>query len=176
MLAVPRVLGRLQSLEFASPPRLFAAQLAPTLQALVVVAHTTGTSHALLPDGTRNEYQPGHLLLAFRTGQLARARLEIGALARSFVQCEALQARARGTVNAVGKMWSEALTPLHEKMGEVAQRLIPRGTTVAHEFLSLLVAGTSPSYMHQFFIRDLKEADLARMPTTRCCITRQALL
>ena len=39
------------------------------------------------------EHAPGSLLLAFRTGQLNRAYLEIRALALSYMQCQALTAR-----------------------------------------------------------------------------------
>ena len=58
------------------------------------------------------EHAAGTLLLAFRTGQLTRAHLEIRALALSYMQCEVLAARARQAIETAGQLWADAAAPL----------------------------------------------------------------
>jgi hypothetical protein len=76
-------IGDLPAMRFEAPPELMAVQLASSMHALTVVVRTKARAHALLPDGTRQEHEAGTLLLAFRTGQLSRSRMEISALALS---------------------------------------------------------------------------------------------
>ena len=81
-------LAELPALRFGGggPPQLLAVQLASTLHALTVVLRTASETAVMLPDGTRQQHEAGLLLLSFRTGQLARSRQEIAALALSSMQ------------------------------------------------------------------------------------------
>ena len=94
---------------------------------LTVATWTDGPTRALLPDGTQAEHEGGLLVLAFRTGQLARGRVEIEALALSFMQCESLAYRAYAGIEAAKSVWTEALSPFHEKMEAMAQMLSAEG-------------------------------------------------
>ena len=161
-------IGALPALEFAqSPPKLLNVKLAASLHALTVIVQTAGPAHALLPDGTKQEHAQGTLLLAFRTGQLTRANLEIRALALSYMQCEALASRAKAAIEICGKLWSEAVSPLHSKMSALDQELKQNNIpgTVAEHLTMLLGVGlpSRPACLQTFMLRELKEADLTRL-------------
>ena len=103
----------LPALQFGATPSLVAVRLASSLHSLTVVARTSAPSHAILPDGTRQEHPPGTLLLAFRTGQLTRARREIRALALSFMQvCPRPLSRAFSRLLRP-QIWPHLLSPFH---------------------------------------------------------------
>ena len=147
-----------------STPSLLAVQLASSLHALTVVARTSAPSHALLPDGTWQEQPAGTLLLAFRTGQLTRARREIRALALSFMQCKALASRAKEGLHAAQRLWQEAVSPLHTKMASLAAKLQDtRGLkTVSEQLAVLLAAGVPSPLLQAFFSTELREIELTR--------------
>ena len=154
----------LPSLRFASMPTLLDVRLDPSLHALTVVVLTSGPTQAILPDGGKQEHKPGTLVLAFRTGQLTRSRVEIRALALAFMQCEALATRARGGLEVAQKVWSDAVAPLHSKMKHLASELEQtRGAnTVAEQLLVLLACGVPSAHVQGFFNRELREADLSK--------------
>jgi hypothetical protein len=93
-------LATLPALEFSATPSPLGVQLTPSLQMLTVVTWAEGATKVLLPDGARVEHEAGMLLLAFRTGQLARGRGEIEALALAYMQCESLAQRAAAGIEA----------------------------------------------------------------------------
>ena len=160
-------LGSLPSLEFTAPPKLLAVRLASTLHALTVIVHTSAHARALLPDGTKQDHAPGTLLLAFRTGQLTRANMEIRALALSFMQCEALAARARVALETAEQLWSEAVSPLHAKMHALDTELkqAQRPGTVTEQLAMLLACGVParPPCLQSFILREMREPELARI-------------
>lgn len=158
-------IANLPSLEFGATPKVLGVKLAPSLHALTVLVRASAPAFSLLPDGTRQEHAPGTLLLAFRTGQLTRAHLEIRALALSFMQCEALASRARQAIEACQRVWHEAATPLHEKMSILDKELRANGRTegVSAELLLLLACGVPPMCMHSYIVRELKEQELTRV-------------
>ena len=160
-------LGSLPSLEFTAPPKLLAVRLASTLHALTVIVHTSAHARALLPDGTKQDHAPGTLLLAFRTGQLTRANMEIRALALSFMQCEALAARARVALETAGQLWSEAVSPLHAKMHALDAELkqAQRPGTVTEQLAMLLACGVParPACLQSFILREMREPEISRI-------------
>ena len=158
-------IASMPSLEFGAAPRLLSVKLAPSLHALTVILQTSERANALLPDGTRQEHAPGTLLLAFRTGQLTRMRLEIRCLALSFMQCEALAARARLGLETCQRLWTDAASPLHAKFTALRTELAraDRPGNVCEELIMLLANGIPPSCVHAFILRDLREADLTRI-------------
>ena len=158
-------IGQLPALEFGSePPKILAVKLAPSLHALTVIVQAAAPATSLLPDGQRQEHAPGTLLLAFRTGQLTRAHLEIRALALSYMQCEALASRARAALEAAQRVWQEAVAPLHAKMAslERALRAAHRPGTIGEELTLLLACGVPPPCLHDFILNELREQDLTR--------------
>ena len=160
-------LAELPALQFGggSPPQLLAVQLASTLHALTVVLRTSAETSVMLPDGTRQQHEPGVLLLSFRTGQLARSRQEIGALALACLQCDALAQRAYAAVATAERVWREAIEPLHQKLAKMGDVLRENGrqSTPAVELIMLLASGVPPSCVQAFLLRELNGEALQRL-------------
>lgn len=156
--------ANLPALHFDEVPTVLGVQLAPTLHALTVVVQTSAPARAIMPDGARQEHAPGTLLLAFRTGQLTRARSEIRALALSFMQSDALATRAKASLDAAKQYWNEAIAPLHSKMAALAveTRQAKGLPTVAEQFGVLLACGLPSPALQSFFNTELSEAELLK--------------
>ena len=159
-------LAQLPALRFdGGSPQLVCAELAPTLHALTAVLRTTTATRVLLPDGTWERHPAGHLLLAFRTGQLGRSRLEIHALALASMQCDALCERVRLAIDSGEAVWRDAVKPLDDKLQALHERVLRESggeTSAATALISLLASGIPTAELHSFFLRELKSSDLIR--------------
>ncbi len=158
-------LNEFPSLSFGGePPALLKLGLSPTLRVLTAIVRTARPTTVSLSDGTREQYGPGALVLAFRTGQLSRARLEIEALARAYMRASALAERVAGAVALARTLWEEAVSPLWEKLGQLAHEVKlesgERGLT--RELLNLHAFGVPSAALHASLVRDFREAELSR--------------
>ncbi|KAL1511094.1 hypothetical protein AB1Y20_005916 [Prymnesium parvum] len=157
-------LAEFPALQFGGTPSPLCVQLTSSLQVLTVVTWTERETRVLLPDGTEVEHEEGMLLLAFRTGQLARGRMEIEALATLYMQCEALADRATTAIEAAKSVWSEAISPFHDKMESMRQMLVKEGrpASPARELLLLLACGVAPACVQHWIISELQHDSLGR--------------
>ena len=163
-------LARFPSLDFeGETPTLIKLFLAPTFNLLTAVVRTANITTVCKSDGTQEMHAPGALVLAFRTGQLSRARLEIEALARAHARASAIADRVSGVISLAQTIWKEAILPLEAKLGALAKEVDAESGLVSdapcslvRELITLHAFGVPSAALHASLVRDFRDAELMR--------------